>query len=297
MIMKKLILTSLILLIGVAAGAQGILNRFTDPEKGHTVFIPKGNRSIGISGAYRSFNVGGEDYTNGDGYAILSYLNIGNGKLNYYNVTPSFSYFIADDLALGFRLEYSGYTLDSDLKLDVRNVPLVGSVLGNISLMSRHMTRNAWGGSISLRKYLSFFGSRTIGLFGEARLYGNYGVLKSCPIVDEYQEVSFVDPDTGDEETEEVPTGRTINDEGKMRISTGIGAGLKLAAGMAIRLKDNSAITLSIPIVGANYSYTKQNHAATGNQAHMSQFGISRDIDFLAIQVGYTHYITSKKRK
>ena len=67
----------------------GILNRFTDPDKGHTVFIEKGHRALGISGSYRSFSAAGDGA--GGGYAILSFLNIGDGKLALYEATPSFS--------------------------------------------------------------------------------------------------------------------------------------------------------------------------------------------------------------
>ena len=58
---KKLLLTLFLGLTALSAGAQGILDRFTDPEKGRTVFIEKGHRGYGISGSYRSFRAAGED--------------------------------------------------------------------------------------------------------------------------------------------------------------------------------------------------------------------------------------------
>ena len=122
--MKKL-LVIILSLLGVSAWAQSgllgkITDRFADPEKGSPVFIEKGYRSIGISGGFRSFQVGGDSAD--DGYSILSILEIGSGKLNRYNVSPSFSYFVADDVALNVRLDYSGYNLDSDLSLFGFNV-------------------------------------------------------------------------------------------------------------------------------------------------------------------------------
>lgn len=294
--MKKLILflTAATLLSSPAAFSQGpienALNRFTDPEKGKTVFIGKGNRALGISGGYRNFSAGGEEAASGDGYAILSLLNIGNGKFQTYNVSPSFSYFIADDLSLSVRLDYSGYLLDTDLKLDFRDIM---EALPNLQVTSRHMVSNSWGGSLALRKYLSFFGSKTFGVFGEARLYGKYGRVVSCPIKD-------VEVDSGEVDDNGKPiyvkNGETYYATEKQRESDAYGIGLKLAAGACVKLKDNSAITLSIPIVGGGYNHTKQYKAKTGNTAYMSQFSVSRDIDFLAIQVGYTHYFTSKKK-
>ena len=68
-------------------------------------------------------------------------------------------------------------------------------------------------------------------------------------------------------------------------------AGLKLGAGLCVKLRDNSAITLSIPLLGATYSYTSQHKVKTDSNAHLSQFNISRDIDYLAIQIGYSLYL------
>lgn len=99
--MKKLFvsLSVTLLLSSTTVLAQGpiknALDRFTDQEKGKTVFIEKGNRALGISGGYRSLTAGGEDALSGDGYAILSLLNIGNGQFQTYSVSPSFSYFLA----------------------------------------------------------------------------------------------------------------------------------------------------------------------------------------------------------
>lgn len=294
--MKKLFMTLLaaLLLSSPAIFAQSpinsILDRFVDQEKGRTVFLEKGHRAIGISGGYRSFNVGGEDPLSGDGYSILSLLNIGNGKFRMYNVSPSFSYFLADDLSLGIRLDYSGYLLDTDLKLDLRDI---SEYLPNLQVTSRHYQSNVWGGSLSLRKYLSFFGSRTFGVFGEARLYGNYGRVVSCPLEDLMAETGEVD-EYGEKVT--VNTGKTVQVTQKQRVSDAYGVGLKLAVGLCVKLRDNSAIVVSLPVVGVGYSFTKQFKNNTGNTARMSQFNISRELDYMSIQIGYTRYIKSKKR-
>ena len=43
--MKKSIIIVVAALVGLSANAQGVLDRFTDPEKGRTVFIEKGNHA------------------------------------------------------------------------------------------------------------------------------------------------------------------------------------------------------------------------------------------------------------
>lgn len=293
----KRILCLLLCLLPVTVMAQGILDRFTDPEKGKTTFIPKGNWAIGITGGYRSFTAGGTSA--GSGYSILSFLNIGDGKLAMYEATPSFSYFIADDLSLGVRLDYDGYLLDTDLRanlgelfnfsgiidiIDSQSNPEDADALTaddlyemlNVRISGRHMVSNSWGTSLALRKYLSFFGSKIFAIFGEARLYGKYGLVYSCP----------------------------INSEGaynleRMRTSNIYSAGLKLAGGLCVKLRDNSAFTISVPLVGASYYYTTQYKETKSGptSAKVSQFSLSRELDYLAIQVGYVHYIEPKKRK
>ena len=289
--MKKLVcvLAALLPLVASAQGIGGILDRFKDPEKGNSVFISKGHWSWGISGGYRSFAAAGDGV--GDGYSVLSLLNIGNGYLKMYNVSPNFSYFVADDLSLGLSLDYSGYAVDTDIRLDFRNIFDLEGMFGgfedpedqdsledaaaalNVRISGRHMLRNAWGGSFKLRKYLSFFGSKTFAVFGEARLYGNYGQIESCPIDNDGIYVT-----------------------GKARTSRAIAAGLKLGGGLCIKLRDNSAFTISIPLVGATYQYTIQHKNNTGNDAHMASFNVSRELDYLAFQVGYVHYISPKKK-
>lgn len=289
--MKRLLITLALAWMTICASAQSpiqnALSRFTDPEKGHTVFIEKGHYALGLSGGYRSFSAAGDGA--GNGYSILSILNIGDGKFAMYDVAPSFSYFLADDLSLGLRLDYSGYTLDTDIRANLNEWINLGfeeeaedpemaemqDMLKdalNVRISGRHMVKNAWGGSLALRKYLSFFGSKTFAVFGEARLYGNYGRILSCPI----DKVG-------------------VYEEKKMRTSDIYSAGLKLGAGLCVKLRDNSALTIGIPIIGASYDYTRQHKAQGNNNAHLSQFSVSRDIDFMALQVGYTHYIRSKK--
>lgn len=278
--MKRIlcIALSLISLNAMAQGKvlTGILDRFDDPDKGKVVFIEKGNRSIGISGSYRNFSAGGT--SDADGYAILSMLNIGKGTFQMWHVAPSFSYFLANDLSLGLRLDYSGYLLDTNLKLDLRELlgvenPEEQESL-NIQISGRHMIRHAWGASLALRKYLSFFGSKTFAVFGEARLYGNYGLVNSCAV-----------------------DKMGVYKEDKMRTSGVLSTGLKFGAGLCVRLRDSSALTVCIPIAGVTYSYTKQHKVNTGNEASMSQFGISRDIEKLGIQIGYCRYLKSKKKR
>ena len=128
---------------------------------------------------------------------------------------------------------------------------------------------------------MSFFGSKSIAVFGEGRLYGSYGVTSSTP--------------------------RDAKDFNRDRVSQSFGVGLKAAGGVAVKLRDGSAITVSIPIFGVAYNFSKQDKTTTvvkrddngdvistesvKGQAHMSSFDASRSTDLLGIQFGFVKYI------
>ena len=270
--MKKLFFVLACILLGNAASAQGILDRFSDPEKGRTVFIPKGNHAIGIGASYRSFEASGENA--GDGYSILSLLNIGDGRLNIWSVSPSLCWFVADDFSIGVRLDYSGYRVNTNLLLDFRDVMNDSDPDLNLQISSRHMVRNVGGLSFTARRYVSFFGSKTFGVFGEGRLFGNYGVIKSHPLKE---------------------------DVDKFRTSRVMSAGLKFSGGACIKLRDNSALSISVPILGGVWKHSTQKKEWKEDVGHakLNSFNISRNVDLFGIQVGYTRFIdpANKKKK
>ena len=59
-------------------------------------------------------------------------------------------------------------------------------------------------------------------------------------------------------------------------------------------IRDKAVIARLVDIRKAQIAYKETKSGPTN--AHMSQFMVSRDLDYLALQVGYTHYVTSKKR-
>ncbi len=292
--MKKLTLIFAAFVVCLSAQAQSpikkIVERFDDPEKGHTVFIEKGSRSVGISGSYRNFRAGG--YVSSDGFDVLSLLNMGSGEAHIWTVAPKFNWFLANDFSLGVRLDYSGYWINSNLRLDLREV--VGQFFEktntvdpnteegkealaalNLTISNRHWHKHAGGVSVTARKYLSFFGSKTFAVFGEGRLFGRYGVTTSNPIVEDGEEIV------------------------KMRISRNIDVGLKGAVGLAVKLRDGSMITGCIPIVGMEYSLMLQDKVGnvTTNDARLSSFRLARDLDLIGIQIAYSRVIGPKKKK
>lgn len=282
--MRKFVCLALCLLSFNALG-QGILDRVRDPNAEKVVFVPKGTRTIGFSASFRSFNAGGD--TLGDGFGIMSLVNIGTGRIATYSVSPKFAYFLADDLSLGMRLDYSGYTVNTDLRLDLRDMVDLSEIAGddpqemeeirnmlNLQVSHRQMVNNKWGASLALRKFIPFFGSKTFAIFAEARLFGSFGQIVSNPLDDKGAPVAAM-----------------------RRTSDVFAAGLKFAGGLCIRLNGGNALTISVPLIGAEYSYNHQHQAQSNNNAHLSQFKVARNLDFLGIQVGYCHFGPVKARK
>lgn len=283
--MKKLFLIALVLLpLSVFAQTKNpidkALSRFTDPDNpDYSAFLAKGGRTIGITGSYRLFNVDGENP--GDGYSFLSILNIGEGKLQTWSVAPSFSWFVADDTSLGVRLNYGGYRVDTNIKLDFRDILGSEDEALNVQISNRHMLHHKIGASFTARRYKSLFGSKMLGVFAEGRFFTNYGATTSHPVPKEGAEIK------------------------KVRISGTLSLGLEIAGGAAVKLKDNSVFTLSIPLVGVAWKHSHQkkywdvrdaeSEKASG-AAKMDQFSIARNIDALGIQVGYVRYILPKKK-
>lgn len=285
--MKKLSVLAAAMLLSTSVFAQGPMTRYLEgrfggPEK--NVFIEKGSRAFGIKGGFRSFNVSGDDATN-VGYALLSLLNVGEGHLKVWNVAPSFSTFIADDLSLGVALHYNGYAVDTNLRLDFRDVINSTNEAFNITVSNRSMQHHAGGASVALRKYVPLFGSKMLAVFAEGRLQGTYGVTTSAPMDNK--------------------------DFNREHLNHSFSIALKAGGGVCFKLKDNTAITVSVPLFGVAYNRSMQNRTTTytevdeitgeeitmqmKSKTHMSDFNASRSLDLLGVQFGFVRYIKSKK--
>lgn len=262
-------------------------DRFDGSEDGKA-FVRKGSRSIGIKGGFRSFNASGDESTN-TGYALLSMLNIGNGQLKVWNVSPSIQYFLSNDLSLGASLDYTGYAVSTDIRLDLRDIVNSSNESLNLTLSNRAIQHHALGLSMVMRKYVPLFGSKYVAVFGEGRLQTSYGGTSNRPLDDK--------------------------DYNRERVSGVFSVALKAGGGLAIKLKNNNAITVSVPLFGVGYSYTRQEKTTTYMQestdasgatvkvpvteksrSHMSDFQASRSLDLLGLQFGFVRFIEPKRR-
>ena len=79
-------------------------------EGKNKIFIPKGSLGGGLSASWRKFSLG-ED----EGFTVLSKL-VGDlqGGYRTASVSPSFEYFLADNLSVVMRFDYSRLGVDLD---------------------------------------------------------------------------------------------------------------------------------------------------------------------------------------
>lgn len=291
--MKKQILMVVALVFTCATTfAQDPVTRYLedrfDGSQDGKAFVRKGSRSIGIKGGFRSFNASGDESTN-TGYALLSMLNVGNGQLKVWNVSPSIQYFLSNDLSLGASLDYTGYAVSTDIRLDLRDIVNSSNEELNLTLSNRAIQHHALGLSLVMRKYVPLFGSKYVAVFGEGRFQTSYGATSNQPL--------------------------DVKDYNRERLSGALSVSLKAGGGLAVKLKNNNAITVSIPLFGIGYSYTSQEKTTTTMQettdasgatvkvpvteksrSHMSNFNASRSLDLLGIQFGFVRFIEPKRR-
>ena len=291
--MKKQILMVVALVFTCATTfAQDPVTRYLeerfDGSQDGKAFVKKGSRSIGIKGGFRSFNASGDESTN-TGYALLSMLNVGNGQLKVWNVSPSIQYFLSNDLSLGVSLDYTGYAVSTDIRLDLRDIVNSSNEELNLTLSNRAIQHHALGLSLVMRKYVPLFGSKYVAVFGEGRFQTSYGATSNQPL--------------------------DVKDYNRERLSGALSVSLKAGGGLAVKLKNNNAITVSIPLFGIGYSYTSQEKTTTTMQettdasgatvkvpvteksrSHMSNFNASRSLDLLGIQFGFVRFIEPKRR-
>ena len=99
--MKKVFMLLLAACLALPGQAQEKFSRGFEGK--NKIFIPKGSLGGGLSASWRKFSLG-ED----EGYAVLSKL-VGDLRGGYRtaSVSPSFEYFLADNLSVVARFDFS----------------------------------------------------------------------------------------------------------------------------------------------------------------------------------------------
>ena len=136
--MKKVFALLLAASLALPGLAQETFNRGFEGK--NKIFIPKGSLGGGLSASWRNFSLG-ED----EGYTLISKL-VGDLKGGYrtVSVAPSFEFFLADNLSVVARLDYSRLDVD----LDSASLNLSEGLGLGLPLARRHIIN--LGGTLTL---------------------------------------------------------------------------------------------------------------------------------------------------
>lgn len=217
------------------------------------IFIPKGSVGGGLSISWRKYTLG-ED----DGYTVLSkYIGDIKGGYNTFGVTPSFEYFLVNNLSLVARFEYSW------LGVDLNNASLHLSEDLGIDITGQHYKRQSYALAAGARYYIPFMGSKVFGFFVEGAVQGGY-----------VQSMLY--------EMEEDMKHGTFNSNWKVA--------LRVDPGICFFVQENVDFELSVGLLDLTYKFRKQ----TENQVKTSSgsgLGTGFKINLLALRFGVHFYL------
>ncbi|MEE0235843.1 MAG: hypothetical protein UD961_06770 [Bacteroidales bacterium] len=225
-------------------------------------FIPKGTVGGGLTVSYSSYNLGnGADDA---GYKMLMSMLSGiDGDMQSFGLAPFVSYFIADNISVGLRFDYSY----SDLNLGTADLSF-GDML-SMNLQDLGYTKQSYMGAIALRDYIPIANSKRFAMFAELRAAGGYA-----------QSESFQMQDGG--------KFGTYQDIYKCSIG--------LVPGLTCFVTNEIAIEASVGVLGYEYQKIVQ----TTNQVDVSQMvknSANFKINLLSINLGMSFYIPSSANR
>lgn len=132
-----------------------------------TTFIPKGSVGAGVAFSHNNYQLG--NGTDDAGYSLLSLISGVHADLLTFGVAPWVSYFVADNLSVGVRFDYSRSSLG------LGNASLSFGDLLNISISDYHFLKQSYTGALTGRYYVPIANSKRFAMFAELRAIGGYG--------------------------------------------------------------------------------------------------------------------------
>ena len=267
--MKRLI----VILLAMAAVPS--ISRAGSPEEGEqaqpfdrgigkstTVFVPKGTFATGVSFSYNTIDIG--QGAGDSGYSMLfNLLNGIKGTMYSFGIAPQISYCVADNLSVGARFDYDR----SSLGLGSASLSLNDDLGFGVS--DYNILQHKFGGSLTLRYYMSIADSRRFGIFTEVRATGAYGQAKTWKV-------------DGDDKY------------GTYQIS--YDGALTFVPGVSVFIQENVALEVAMGILGINYSYTEQIRNQVEHST-MQTSGANFRINPLTIEIGTCIYFYGSKNK
>ena len=229
--------------------------------KMNSVFIPKGYIGGGVNFSYKTLDMGNasEDV----GYSMLFSLLSGiSAEVNTLGVSPSVSYFIKDNLAVGVRFDYDR------TNLSVGNLGLALGDLLSVSLNDYMFVKNMYSTAVIGRYYMPIANSRRIAMFGELQLGFEVGQSLNYKIFDGANLGSF------------------------QQI---YGFGLNVVPGLCVFATDEVCVEVAVGVLGLNFQHVRQETNKV-DVSVMTRSGANFKINPLSISLGTSFYIPLRKR-
>ena len=263
--MKKLltIITFVVLLSGTLTASEKEEVKAFDRGVGkmNSTFIPKGYIGGGLTFSYKTYDMG--NAMNDAGYSMLfSLLSDMQGDMYTLGVSPSISYFVADNLSIGVRFDYDKTCLN------VGNLGLSLGDLASLSIQDYHMMKNGYTGAVAARYYMPIANSKRIAMFGELRLGFDLGQSVSYKVQDGRNYGTFQDI---------------------------YGASLNVVPGLCVFATNEVCVEVAVGILGIDYQYIRQETNKV-DVSVMQQSGANFKINPLSISLGMSFYLPAVKK-
>lgn len=259
--MKRILLTILLLMTLTSALAGSRSKEPAEPfERGikfaTSTFVPKGTVCTGVSVSYNTYSIG--NGTNDPGYSMLFSLASGlKGEAYKFGIAPHVSYFVKDNLSVGYRFGYNRTSAD-----------ILGATLSisddlGFGIQDYHMLKHTFEGAITMRYYMPIIpDNKRFGIFAEIRALGAYGQSK---------------------------TWKVDNDDKFGTYQTILKGALNVVPGICVFAHDNVAVEVAIGVLGIQYNRTDQIRNQVEHSV-MRNSGMNFKLDLLSIELGTNFY-------
>ena len=250
------------LFLASTAASAAVENEEAEQEKfdrgigiSTSTFIPKGSVGTGVAFSYNNYQLG--NGVNDAGYSLLSLISGVHADMFTFGVAPWVSYFVADNLSVGVRFDYSRSSLG------LGNATIALGDLFNMSLSDYHFLKQSYTGALTGRYYVPIANSKRFAMFAELRAIGGYGQSETYKAEGENKYGTYQDIYQFE---------------------------LGLVPGITVFVTDWASVELAVGLMGIDYNKVVQ----TTNQVQVSVMENSSanfKINPLALSLGLSFYL------
>ncbi len=213
------------------------------------LFIPKGKWAFGMNVSYGEFDT--EDVQ------LLSFLQNLNFKGSMFSISPSVSYFVRHNTAVGMKLGYSR----NKFNLGSLSVDIDDDI--NFSLRDVDYHTEDYSASIFLRRYIGLDNNRRFAIYNDVELKCSSG------------NGTFT---------------RLYNDQPKETRTLSTKASLNFSPGLCVFIQEYVSFNISFGVFGVNYTHESQRTDGV-NEGSRSALGASFKFNLLNLNMGVAVHI------